>query len=1374
MAKDTQNPQSLELARHLASYLPVTFVRQILDEGNLPSAGVPQGVDAATLFADVSGFTAMSEELATDGPRGAEELTRVLEVTFTAMVDVIHDLGGSISHYYGDAMSVYFPDDDGVAAQRALACAQEIQQLMSASLGRAVTNRPANKNPIFELTVKLGLGYGRCQSLIVGDPYDSMEFVLTGAGVDDATNAEKEAISGQIIASRTILEKAGLSANADFVLFDQAIERPPTKPLLNWDDYTDTAVIALIPLIQPFIHDALIHRFTSAGVAGLAEHRPATSIFLQVDFAGDDDDTSAIETLHMGQQLQDYYTWVVSVINRFSNDNARLNRVLTGDKGNQLHIIFGAPVAPDAPEQAARCALALIAEQPDFVASQRLGLTVGKVFAGLVGCAQRQEYTLQGAIVNLAARLMQHSETGMLLMDPATVARVGSKFETIPLPPRKLKGFQEPVILHQVVSEVESTQIETYLTNWVDTIVNREDEQQLLLSIFAKAQNGRGGVAALSGPTGVGKSHLLAIGVRSWLEQGGVGWMGVCYQHLSETPYAPWRDVWHEMFGLTPSMDVAEQVTAVLEKTKQLAPTYTDDAGLWREALGLPIPQTDLIAEMAPEARQARLFALVRACLRAVAQKRPLLIVFEDLQWADQATLSLLDDLASFIEEEPICIVMTHHPVENFKLEMFDNPAFSSIQLGDLTSNYARELLTQLVGTAELPLAVEQHLGMRGRDGSDSPVNPLFLGEAVNVMVESGVLTVDEQVKVDEILLSQLQVPDTIHGLLLERLDRLSPSGRDLLQVASVIGRQFELEPLRAISNKTAEPLVHDLLSELSSAEMTRLVTADPDWIYLFRHAMTHEVAYESMPYIRRQNLHALVANWLVDYYKANLKPYYALIAYHYGRAADHENGLKYALLAADEAKAVFANQEAVELYTLAEGHLSHFNLDDHWETAVHLYLSRAESLRFLGDFSTAITDSEQAVQLAEDNQNLEKMAQSINLLAELKCRQADFDETIQLTSKLITSNKTDISQTELARAYQWSGMAYASKGEYENALEYLFNAEELCLDGQNNERLARILETIAFVYFSQKHLDRALEAMERSIALSRNVSIPANVASALSNVSLIQVQLGKPKDALASIEDAINIIQDRSKNFLARLIGNRAEILAYLGNYELADSSYDEAIKLLLKMDDHLALIEVYISKAFDYHLPLLENELASYWLDKAKSLIELRPDAYLEKQVRLQLSYAKVALNRGDYRYALSLLEQAQSQIEERGFAWWYPVVCYFQGIALCHNDEVEKGLEQFNLGLEMVTREGNPDYLPLLLLELARNETENIEHRKKLLVDCAEAAIYRARQIDKKICLEFVLTELAKISDSDDLNFVKKLEAEMIVINNALNYD
>ncbi len=152
---------SLNLAQRLSAYIPTTLTRHLLTEG-LPIAGVPYPQTAATLFADMSGFTAMSENLASDGLRGAEEVNRVLLLTFTGMIDLIHRAGGAISHFYGDAMSVYFPDDDGGAAHRAISCAQMMQVLMMTSFNRVVTNRPQNKDPFFDLSMKVGVGYGTC------------------------------------------------------------------------------------------------------------------------------------------------------------------------------------------------------------------------------------------------------------------------------------------------------------------------------------------------------------------------------------------------------------------------------------------------------------------------------------------------------------------------------------------------------------------------------------------------------------------------------------------------------------------------------------------------------------------------------------------------------------------------------------------------------------------------------------------------------------------------------------------------------------------------------------------------------------------------------------------------------------------------------------------------------------------------------------------------------------------------------------------------------------------------------------------------------------------------------------------------------------
>ncbi|HUM71448.1 MAG TPA: hypothetical protein PLK31_21675, partial [Chloroflexota bacterium] len=232
---------------------------------------------------------------------------------------------------------------------------------------------------------------------------------------------------------------------------------------------------------------------------------------------------------------------------------------------------------------------------------------------------------------------------------------------------------------------------------------------------------------------------------------------------------------------------------------------------------------------------------------------------------AFQASLALLDDLTMHLENTPVFLVITFRADANLTLATLARPCCTPVALSELTSQPARQLLAQLVGVTELPAAVEQHLGLRDRDGRDSPVNPLFLEEAVRMLQGIGVLRQDGRVQVNEALLAQVQVPDTIHGLLLARLDRLPVGERDLLQVASVIGRQFAAEPLTMLSAEPSPQVVVEMLANLSAAEMTRLVEADPAWIYLFQHAMTHEVAYESLPFARRQMLHALIADWLIE-----------------------------------------------------------------------------------------------------------------------------------------------------------------------------------------------------------------------------------------------------------------------------------------------------------------------------------------------------------------------------------------------------------------------------------------------------------------------------------------------------------------------------
>ena len=1292
----------------------------------------------------------MSEELASDGPRGAEELNRVLLVTFTAMIDVIHELGGAVNHFYGDAMSVYFPDTDGTAALRAIVCAQMMQQLMLTSFNRVVTNRPPGKHPFFELTIKIGVGYGRCQELVVGHPNQSLEFVLTGTAVDEAAMAERQASSGDIIASAAVLQQAGLPVNGAFEKVETAVAKPITQPILNWPTYNAAAQRRLAEVILPFVPPALYQRLVATGATEMAEHRPVTTVFVQFDYKNRQDESSAIETADMGQQLQQYYEWACAVVSRFGQENARVNRVLTGDKGNQLHIMFGAPVAPDAPEQALRCLLALQREKPSFIAAQRIGVSVGKVFAGPVGSSARREYTVVGDVVNLSARLMQVCEPGTILTDQIMAERTRQVIECEPLPPIHLKGKQTAVTPHLVQRDrAATTLMNAYIDRWERPLVGREEELDLLLGGMDAALRGIGGATAVYGGTGVGKSRLLGSGVRHWLENGGLGLIGVCYPHTNDTPYSPWRDVWREYFGLTDGMSIAQQITAVTTQTRALLPDVGDDVGLWRELLGLPMPQASALNDLTAEARQVRLFSLIRRCVLAIAGQQPLLIVLEGLQWGDQATLALLDDLGGHLENTAVFLAFTFRAREDAELALLERPSCIPIPLVDLSPTSARQLLAQLVGTAELPQAAEQHLGLRDREGRDSPVNPLFLEEALNVMMGAGVLRVNGRVYVDEAELARMQVPDTIHGLLLARLDRLPPAGRDLLQVASVIGRQFSAEPLQVIAETPTQQMVLTLLSELSNSEMTRLITADPEWVYLFQHAMTHEVAYESLPYARRQQLHAAVAHWLVTKYEHNLKPLHSVLAYHHSRAANHQQALHYAILAADEARHIFANREAIDLYNLAETHLTALADDGLWETAVHLYLSRGNVLILLGDLATAFDDAEKALNLAQENDDQGSTAVAYNLMAEIRYRQGKFDEVQTLARIIIDDLGTETNPDQLARSYIWAGWAASSQMKYELALKMLVRAEKICQQENNNYLLARVYEALGFTHYSLRDLESSLDAMKQSVSLSRQFSTPINIGLSLSNIGFVQFTTGRYQEAVKTFDEAVLIGRESGRNLLAPALTNRAAALARLGQYSAAANDFEEASNLLASMNYPSLQVEAYLFWGFEYYSVLNEWADARSVYDEAKSLIELQPDSYIEEKARLYIGMGQVELNTGNISVARNYLENAATQIKNKHLSWWQPIAEYFLGICAVKENEVIEAKNYFLAGLES-SDIGCPDFKGLFYLELAslENEPENLV---SYLKNCLQYAKY-ARFSDRKYCFEQAGARLSSLDEQE----------------------
>lgn len=1320
------------LARQLAAYLPSSLVRRLI-QGDLPQPGQPHWLAAATLFSDISGFTRMAEELASDGPRGAEELNRVLLLVFTAMINNIHHYNGVVSHFYGDAMMVYFADEDGRAAQRALACARQMQRLMAEAFHIVRTNRPPGKQDSFNLTMKLGLSYGRCLEMVVGDPAHQQEFILAGQPVDEAAIAESKGSAGQIMLHHSLSQQLGLKTDEPYYLLPPGATVPQDIPLTQ--PARLPADPALLDAAATFIPPTLYDRLQATNTPFWAEHRPVTSIFVQ--FSGID-----YHATNAGEQLQTYYQWARGIVARYGGENSRLNRVLTGDKGSMLHIFFGAPVAPDGPEQAIRCALALQRERPEFILSQRIGLAAGKVFACSVGSESRREYTVVGDVVNVSARLMAICPEGEVLTNRSTVERIGQMMEFEALPPVAMKGKQKLVIPYRAVGERTTiTPLQTHFGPLTRPLVDRHNELDLLLGSIDNALIGVPGIVALFGPIGVGKTRLLAEGVRHWQEAHGTGLMGECQPHTVETPFGPWLTIWRDLFGLHPTDDPATQAAKISQQSQRLCPELIDDVGLWGEVLGLPLSLDERLARLKPEARQNRFFNLVRRCLHGAAAHTPLLLILEDIQWADTSSLELLNAIAEHLSG-PILVAVTFRPQGEQKFSLLDNPNCLPIPLSDLAPTEARKLVYQMLGQVmNLSQDMEQHLGIRDREGRESAVNPLFIEEAVKVMFDTGILVIqDRRVQINESRLREMQVPDTIHGLLLARLDRLPTLSRDLLQVAAVIGREFDLETLTTISPEISRDQVVQILSLLSEAELTQLIGADPELKYLFQHAMTRQVAYESLTYARRQMLHALIADWIVDRYADNLRPFYPVLAYHYSQTDINEKGLEYALAAANDARTLFANKEAIELYRLAENHLLRLNQAQYWATYADICLARGEVHRLSGDFSNALADAEKAGELSRQNEDPVRIAQAYNLTADIKYRQAQFTQVQEITAYVIEHYGAIISPEELARSHTWAGMAAIAQGLVDIALDHLHQAEQLSIAAAANERLAAVLDALAYVYYSRQELPQALATMQRSLTLTRQFSTPVWIVSSLNNIAQVQFSLGQPEAALESLDEAVQLAQDTSRNHLAVVCSNRAEILAYVGRFEESLADFEKGVNLFAEMNDPYQLLIAHLNWGQGYYNALhLWDEAMTHFV-AAQEIIEKQADQGSEERVRLLVSVAEMAAQSDKLDVAEHCLQEGLKLIEEREHYWWRPQALYWQGVVQAQRGDVAAARSRWQDALLAVENKGCPDYSPLIWLALGETAA-NLSEQTHCLEQCLITANQRARYVDRLYCQQRV---------------------------------
>lgn len=1130
------------------SFIPHILLDDLVSHPGQTPVGREQRFQAVTLFVDITGFTSMSEALAATGKAGAEELTAILNSYFEPMITLIQSYGGVIGKFGGDAMLVLFPAHGRPqqAMRQALQCALEMQSRM----GRyAALNTSAG---LFGLSMRAGLAYGRVLSTTVGDLMERLEYILAGGALDDCAAAEHHARPGQVVAHESVVRQlpnliAEKSAEGFWLVkgLKRRVKPAGLAPLPELS-------LQVTETIAAFIHPSIAARLRQDLANFINEHRKVTTLFMQ--FSGFDYDGDP----KVGTKLQDYLSQVLYTIQHY---DGYLNKVEMGDKGSKCLVVFGAPIAhEDDVERALNCALELSQMMRIPV---RIGISTGFVYCGQVGSAARQEYTVMGDHVNLAARLMQAAREGQILVDGDTYALAPQLFTWQSGQELTVKGKQEPVQVHTLLGLKKQASMHLQEPQYALPMVGRTAEISRVRTLLDLVKGGQGQILGITAEAGMGKSRLTAEVIRLAWEAGLSGLGGECVSHGTTTSYLVWRNVLGGLFGLEPSETPEQQVRCVREWLEHMAPEVLPRLPLLGQALNLPVADNEWTAGMDARLRKASLEALVVDVVRAHALKKPTLLVFEDCHWIDPVSNELLEAVGRSIMDLPVLMVVVYRPPEREHIHprVTRFAHFHEMRLTDFTPP-EMQILIQLKLQFLYGNAVQISEKWFERLVQRSQGNPFYIEEMINLIRDRGIDPADAEA------LENFELPDSLNSLIISRIDRLEENAKITLKVASVIGRVFRASWLWGIYPQFKAPeRVREQLDQLCGLDFTPLDKPAPELEYLFKHIVTREVAYESLALSTRRQLHEQAGRYIEQTYADQIDRYLDLLAYHFGLSENKAKQREYFYRAGVAAQAVFANAAAIEYYRhaapLMEAH-----------EKPELLLRLGGVLELTGSWKDAEATYLEAEQTAEAAGRQADQARSWLARATLERRKGNFEPALALLEKARAQFDALGDWEGVNDVLRDRGVVYWSQGAYPRALACFEECRNRAISTGDRRRLFRALGNIGLIHDAQNDPKEALQSYEdaRRIALEIDDKLGANTA--VGNMGNAHLTLGHYPQALACYMEKLSSAVELGYQLgVGIAVGNMGLIYFERGDDYSALQCYVLSLKVGLLLGDRLGV---------------------------------------------------------------------------------------------------------------------------------------------------------------------------------------------------------
>ena len=1105
------------------SYIPDYLVQSLL-ENPAQLVGREQRFESVVLFADVSGFTAISEALGKSGRSGTEELTTILNSYFEPMIELIRSYGGIIGKFGGDAMTVLFPytiEEAQIVIHQAVQCALDMQAKMVDY--RAIPTSAG----AFELAMKAGLAAGPLFCTTVGDPEARLEYIIAGTSLDLCADAEHHASRGEVVIHNHLLELAGgivASEERDgFLLVERVTGRTQKRSASDFDQLPPET----IQTISAFLHPSISQRVREGLSSFINEHRKVTVLFVRFDNLDYDHDPN------VGEKLQDYFAKVIETVQSY---DGYLNKIDMGDKGSKYIIVFGAPIAhEDDVERALQCALDL-QEIPDF--SVRIGVNSGFVYCGLVGSPARQEYTVMGDVVNLSARLMQAAQSGQILISEDTYIE-GEGFTWISLPSIQVKGKTEAVTIRQLMGEKKKNILKIQERQYILPMVGRVKELQAAHQIIQRTLQGRGQVFGITAEAGMGKSRLVAEIIRLARESGLDGYGGECVSHGTKISYLVWQNLLTGFFELDSNDSLESQIRQLESHLHTVNPNFDRRTPLLRQALNLKIEDNAITVAMDARMRKASLENLLVDCIRLRAGQTPIFFVLEDCHWIDPVSNDLLEVLARNIADVPVLILVVYRPAETEQIQprVSQFAHFSEISLAEFTPEEAAQLIQ--LKLEQLFHGVDVSSSFVERITEQAGGNPFFVDEMINLLHDRGIDPADSQT------LETLILPDSLNSLIISRIDQLAEGPKTTLKIASVIGRLFKASWLWGIYPQLGSPDQIKLqLEHLNRLEITPLDKPEPELEYLFKHILTREVAYESLAVSTRQMLHEQIGSYIERDYPNNLDQFLNILAYHYGASQNTTKQREYFHKAGIAAQETFANEAAIDYFRRLLPLLPD-------KDKIEILLRLGDVLQLIGNWSDTEQLFRQAMEISEKIEDPRELARARRAYGDILSRKGTYDEALSWLEKAKTTFKSLNDLSGLEYTLRLIGVIHWRQGDYDPALRCFEQCHQISTDIGNLRGAYRAIGNMGLIYYIRGEYDRALEAYGKGQQIAQNLGDRLGEGIIAGNIGNVYLVLGDYSKALENYFKSLQFsleIGDRQGVGLA--VGNIGNIYWYTGDF--------------------------------------------------------------------------------------------------------------------------------------------------------------------------------------------------------------------------------